>query len=138
MIRRPRKQINQMNVVPYIDVMLVLLIIFMITAPLINTGEIQLPSVGTQLPVSRAGPIEIVVKQDQSLQFRDGAGTVPATRVSRDELVSRVREIVARDPARPVVISADKNVRYEAVMSVLDLLKQNKVDKVGLLAQTGK
>jgi len=134
---RPRKQINQMNVVPYIDVMLVLLIIFMVTAPLINPGEIQLPSVGTQLPSPRE-PIEITIKQDRSMQLRDRATSAPATRVTLEDLPARIKEALDKDPLRPVVISADKNVRYEAVMSVLDLLKQNHVEKVGLLAQTTK
>ncbi len=66
-MRRPRKSINQINVVPYIDVMLVLLVIFMVTAPLINPGEMQLPSVGSKLttPVS---PLEITINADQTLR----------------------------------------------------------------------
>ena len=64
-MRRTRKAINQINVVPYIDVMLVLLVIFMITAPLINPGEIELPSVGSsrKAPVS---PLEVILNDDRS------------------------------------------------------------------------
>jgi biopolymer transport protein TolR len=136
-MRRPRKQINQINVVPYIDVMLVLLIIFMITAPLINPGEIELPSVGQQLTTPKEA-LEITVKRDQSLLLRDRATDARANPVSREELLARVRQAQAADADRPVVISADKSARYETVVSVLDLLQQNKVHKVGLLARSTK
>ncbi len=80
-MRRPRKSINQINVVPYIDVMLVLLVIFMVTAPLVNPGEMQLPSVGSKLttPVS---PLEITVTRDQTLLFRE-APSGPVKMVAR-------------------------------------------------------
>src|ERR1700757_2576269 len=109
MNRRPRKQINQMNVVPYIDVMLVLLVIFMITAPLINPGVVELPSVGRQL-AAPAEPLKIFVRTDQSLMLQDGA-TAPI-RVSRDELVARIQSQQAKNPDRAVVIAADRAVRY--------------------------
>ena len=127
---RPRKSIHQINVVPYIDVMLVLLVIFMITAPLINPGVVDLPSVGRELaaPVS---PLEVSIRIDQSLWLRDGA-TAPI-RVSRDELVARIREQQSKNPNRAVVIAADRAVRYEEVVRVLDLLQQKGVRKVGLL-----
>jgi biopolymer transport protein TolR len=127
---RPRKSINQINVVPYIDVMLVLLVIFMITAPLINPGVVELPSVGTQLTTPVA-PLEISVRTDQSLWLRDG-GTAPV-RVSRDELVARIRDRQAKNPDQAVVIAADRAVRYEEVVRVLDLLQQKGVRRVGLL-----
>ena len=136
-MRRPRKQINQINVVPYIDVMLVLLIIFMVTAPLINPGEIELPSVGQQLTTPKEA-LEITIKRDQSLLLRDRASDARANPVSREELLARVRQAQAADADRPVVISADKNVRYETVVTVLDLLQQNQVHKVGLLARSTK
>src|SRR5204862_7764331 len=85
-MRRPRKSINQINVVPYIDVMLVLLVIFMVTAPLITPGEMQLPSVGSKLttPIS---PLKIYVKRDLSLTLQEGAA--PPSAVSRQVLVAR-------------------------------------------------
>jgi biopolymer transport protein TolR len=130
-MRRPRKSINQINVVPYIDVMLVLLVIFMVTAPLINPGEIQLPSVGSKLstPVS---PLEITVKADQSLTLREGGA--PPSPVSRDELVARIRVAQLKNSEQPVVIRADGAVPYKVVIGVLDMLQQNKVNKVGLMA----
>ena len=127
---RPRKSINQINVVPYIDVMLVLLVIFMITAPLINPGVVELPSVGTQLTTPVA-PLEIQVRTDQSLWLKEGA--TAAVRVSRDELVARIRDRQTRNPEQAVVIAADRAVRYEDVVRVLDLLQQKGVHKVGLL-----
>jgi biopolymer transport protein TolR len=131
-MRRPRKAINQINVVPYIDVMLVLLVIFMVTAPLVSPGEIELPSVGSKL-TAPVQPLEVTVR-DNVLWLRDQAANTPAMKVSRDELITRVREKQARQE-QPVVIAADKNARYEDVLAVLDLLQRNGVKKVGLLAR---
>ena len=132
-MRRQRKAINQINVVPYIDVMLVLLVIFMVTAPIISPGEIQLPSVGSALtpPVQ---PLEVTLRNDSSIWLRDQATNVPAARVSRDELIARVRAKQAQQE-QPVVIAADKSARYEDVLNILDLLQRNGVKKVGLLAK---
>ena len=123
---RPRKTINQMNVVPYIDVMLVLLVIFMVTAPLINPGQVELPSVGSKLsaPVQ---PLEVTLRTDQSLWLRDAATATPPVRLSRDDLVARLRTAQAVRPDRPVVIAADRAARYEDVLGVLDLLQRNGV-----------
>jgi biopolymer transport protein TolR len=108
----------------------VLLVIFMITAPLINPGVVELPSVGTQLTTPVA-PLEIQVRTDQSLWLKEGA--TAAMRVSRDELVARIRDRQSRNPEQAVVIAADRAVRYEDVVRVLDLLQQKGVRKVGLL-----
>ena len=131
-MRRPRKSINQINVVPYIDVMLVLLVIFMITAPLVTPGEIRLPSVGSALTTPVA-PIEIRINRDQTLFLKEG--TASPVRVSRDELLARIQARQQKDPEQAVVINADKDVRYESVIEVLDMLQRNKVSKVGLLAR---
>jgi biopolymer transport protein TolR len=134
-MRRARKSMNQINVVPYIDVMLVLLVIFMVTAPLVNPGEIELPSVGAKL-TAPAQPLEVTLRTDGTLLLRDqqgGGGTV--LQVSRDELVARIRAKQQKLPDQPVVIAADKAARYEDVLGVLDLLQRNGVRKVGLLAR---
>ena len=131
-MRRPRKSINQINVVPYIDVMLVLLVIFMITAPLITPGEITLPSVGSALTAPVA-PMTVSINRDGSLTLKEG--NVSPVRVSRDELLARIQARQQKDPAQAVVISADKDVRYESVIEVIDMLQRNKVSKVGLLAK---
>jgi biopolymer transport protein TolR len=127
---RHRKSINQINVVPYIDVMLVLLVIFMVTAPLINPGVVDLPSVGSKLATPVA-PLEVSLKTDQSLWLREGSNA--PLRVSRAELVSRVLDRQAKNPEQAVVIAADRSVRYEEVIGVLDILQRNGVHKVGLL-----
>jgi biopolymer transport protein TolR len=132
--RTKHRLMNQINVVPYIDVMLVLLVIFMVTAPLMNPGQIELPQVGkTSSPPVQ--PMEVEVRTDQSLWLRDRARGSAVRRVSRDELIQAIREKQMRSPDQAVVISADKDVRYEAVLEVMDMLQQNQVRKVGLLAK---
>jgi biopolymer transport protein TolR len=133
-MRRARKSISQINVVPYIDVMLVLLVIFMVTAPLVNPGEIELPSVGSRLTAPTA-PLEVTLRTNGTLWLADQQAAAPAVQVSRDELVARIRAKQARLPGQPVVIAADRNARYEDVLGVLDLLQRNGAQKVGLLAR---
>ena len=133
-MRRARKSMNQINVVPYIDVMLVLLVIFMVTAPLVNPGEIELPSVGSKL-VAPAQPMEVTLKTDGTLLLRDQQAGGAVLTVSRDELVARIRSKQEKLPDQPVVIAADRAARYEDVLGVLDLLQRNGVRKVGLLAR---
>ena len=132
-MRRARKSINQINVVPYIDVMLVLLVIFMVTAPLISPGVIELPSVGSRL-TTPVLPLEVTLRNDMTLWLRDQAANTPAVRVTREELIARVQAKQAKQE-QPVVVAADKGARYEDVLSVLDLLQRNGVKKVGLLAR---
>ena len=85
--RRSRRLMNQINVVPYIDVMLVLLVIFMVTAPLINPGQVELPSIGksSNPPVA---PMEVSIRTDQSLWLRDRAAGGDDRKVSRNDLVA--------------------------------------------------
>jgi len=132
--RKTHRLMNQINVVPYIDVMLVLLVIFMVTAPLVNPGQIELPQVGktTSPPIQ---PMEVSIRADQSLWLRDRAKGASERRVSRTELIQEIKAKQARSADQAVVISADKDVRYEAVLEVMDMLQQNQVKKVGLLAK---
>lgn len=132
--RRPRRMMNQINVVPYLDVMLVLLVIFMVTAPLTNPGQIELPSVGQSL-TAPALPIEVTIRADRTLAVRDRARSAPERELSRAELVKFIQGLQSTAPDRPVVIAADKAVRYESVLDVMDLLQQNQVKRVGLLAK---
>ena len=132
--RSGRRLMNQINVVPYIDVMLVLLVIFMITAPLINPGQIELPSVGkTSDPP--ALPMEVSIRTDGSLWLRDRARSMQEIRVNRNQLLAEIRQKQKKNPEQAVVISADKDVRYESVLEVMDMLQQNQVRKVGLLTK---
>jgi len=128
---------NQINVVPYIDVMLVLLVIFMATAPLIQTGSIDLPSVGksSQPP---AAPLEVVIHADNSLALRNRAQGGIEQAVSAADLAARLKEAQAKNPQQPVLIAADKSVRYESVLNVMDQLQRSQVTKIGLLVQPGQ
>ena len=123
---RKRRMINQINVVPYIDVTLVLLVIFMVTAPMTNLGVVELPKVGQSLKQSQVPPLVLTVKQNNEIELDNQA-------MARDQLLSKVRQALTASPDRAVVIAADKNVKYDDVIAVMDLLKQNQVDKVGLL-----
>jgi len=125
---------NQINVVPYIDVMLVLLVIFMITAPLINPGQIELPQIGkTSDPPMQ--PLEVSIRTDASLWLRDRSRTSVERKVTRNELIAAIREKQNANPEQAVVIAADKDVRYASVLEVMDMLQQNQVRRVGLLAK---
>lgn len=134
MRRTKRRLMNEINVVPYIDVMLVLLVIFMITAPLVNSGEIELPQIGKSLKPPVA-PLEVIIKADNSLALRDLALTTTEQKVNRDELIDAIKQKQEKNKDQPVVIAADKNVRYEEVIKMMDILQKQNVTKVGLLAK---
>ncbi len=132
---RGRRTINEINMVPFIDVMLVLLIIFMVTAPLITPSVVDLPSVG-KAHRQPEQVIEIVVHKDESLAVRIQDDT---RRLQLDELVAQVRraqQAAGADGRSAVVISADKAVKYEAVVRVMDRLQRAGVQRVGLSVQT--
>jgi len=120
--------------VPFIDVMLVLLIIFMVSAPLITTGLVDLPSVGK----SRQQPehvIQIIVGTDEKLKIKVDQLEPESIPVNR--LAERVKKAQGRDETSPVVISADKNVKYEAVVQVMDTLQRAGIQRVGLAVKSG-
>ena len=127
---RGRRTINEINMVPFIDVMLVLLIIFMVTAPLIAPSMIDLPSVG-KAPKQPDQVIEVILGKDEGLDVKIGEKTV---RMSLDGVVTAVKEAQAGRPAgaSAVVISADRNVKYESVVKVMDNLQRAGVQRVGL------
>ncbi|OYY94246.1 MAG: protein TolR [Hydrogenophilales bacterium 28-61-23] len=132
--RRARKAVNQINVVPYIDVMLVLLVIFMVTAPFINPTQVELPSIGKSAAAPVA-PLEVVIRVDGSLLLRDRGANESGEVVTDSGLVAAVRARQKTSPKQPVVISADKNVRYDVVMQVMDKLQSIGVARVGLLVK---
>ncbi|GJL74993.1 MAG TPA: protein TolR [Nitrosomonas sp.] len=135
MARRVKRQLkNEINVVPYIDVMLVLLIIFMITAPMINPGQIDLPQIGKS-SIAPSAPLEVIIKADSSLALRDLEKTSIEAHVTHQQLIDAIKQKQTQNAGQPVVIAADKNVRYEEVIKVMDILQQHQVQKVGLLAQ---
>ena len=132
---RQRKLMNQINVVPYIDVMLVLLIIFMVTAPLVNPGSVDLPSVGKSSTPPPA-TLDVVIRADATLMLRERDKGGEERRVSDAELVTVLRERQAKNPEQPVMISADKDVRYEAVLKVMDELQRANIHRVGLAVKS--
>jgi biopolymer transport protein TolR len=131
--RRQRRLMNQINVVPYIDVMLVLLVIFMVTAPLLNPGVVELPSIGkaSRVPVK---PLEVTIRANGSLSYVDRELSRASRSVSSEELIELIESKQKKNPDQPVLISADKSVRYEKVMEVMDLLQKLQVQRVGLMA----
>ncbi len=132
---RRRKLMNEINVVPYVDVMLVLLVIFMVTAPLITPGLVELPSVAKSSPPPEA-PLEVIIRPDQSLLLRERVKGQGVDRtVNMRELIAGVKERQRRSPDQAVVISADKDVRYEAVLKVMDELQRADVKRVGLMVK---
>ena len=120
---RRRRAMSEINAVPYIDVMLVLLIIFMVAAPLINPGQIDLPQSGQKLQPAVA-PLEVRVRANGDLAFVDRARAGDEIRVSRRQLVEMVRDAQRATPDQAVVVSGDRNVRYEEVLQVLDVLQR--------------
>ena len=132
---RRRKLMNEINVVPYVDVMLVLLVIFMVTAPLITPGLVELPSVAKSSQPPEA-PLEVIIRPDQSLLLRERVKGQGVDRtVNMQQLIAGVKEQQRRSPDQAVVISADKDVRYEAVLKVMDELQRADVKRVGLMVK---
>jgi biopolymer transport protein TolR len=124
-----RRTINEINMVPFIDVMLVLLIIFMVSAPLITTGVVDVPTVGK----SRTAPahvIEVVVDKNENLRLR--LDNKDITDISLTRLAVKVLELQAGAVDTPVIISADRSVKYEAVVKAMDTLQKAGVKQVGL------
>ena len=133
---RQRRLKNEINVVPYIDVMLVLLVIFMVTAPMMTTASIDVPSVGkaAQPP---AEAMQVNIRADQSLSLTPPGQSERS--LTRSELTQAIIDAQRKNPDQPVLIVGDKNVKYEAVLSVMDELQRQQVKRIGLLVQpTGK
>ena len=133
---RERRLKNEINVVPYIDVMLVLLVIFMVTAPMMTTASIDVPSVGkaSQAP---AEAIHVNIELDKpaylTIQGKEKRN------ISRSEMLQIILDAQRKNPDQPVLIVGDKNVKYDEVLKVMDELQRQQVKRIGLLVQpTGK
>jgi biopolymer transport protein TolR len=128
-----RRLLADINVVPYIDVMLVLVVILMVSAPFVNPSLVDLPTLGKAARVPEM-PIEIVVKADGELLLRDRGAQSPGlpSALRLEDLDARIGELVRARPDTPVVISGDRNVRYESVTKVMDALYRLHVRRVGL------
>ena len=134
---RGRRTISEINMVPFIDVMLVLLIIFMVTAPLITPSMIALPKVG-KAPGQPSKPIQIVISKDEVIQIKSASQTVTTKLGEVGSAVKRLQPAMpAGEQVTPVVISADKSIKYETVVKVMDALQKAGVARVGLSVQTG-
>ena len=131
---RRRRTMNEINMVPFIDVMLVLLVIFMVSAPLITTGVVDLPSVG-QAKAPLQSVIEVVVRRDERLELKIDNGE--AQPLALAQLAARVTQAQGGKAATPVVISAERNVKYDAVVRVMDTLQRAGVQRVGLSVRQG-
>ncbi|MFN7713606.1 MAG: biopolymer transporter ExbD [Curvibacter sp.] len=131
---RRRRTINEINMVPFIDVMLVLLIIFMVTAPLITPSVVDLPSMG-KAARKPDRVIEVIVGKDETLSVRidDDTRRIKLTELAAS--VSRAQDAAGKDSSTAVVISADKSVKYETVVKVMDTLQRAGVQRLGLSVQ---
>lgn len=129
---RGRRLKNEINVVPYIDVMLVLLVIFMVTAPLITPGVIDLPSVGRASTVPTT-PIEIQVGQDGQTSWRVREPGQNFQPVARNEIAQTI--LSSLQPDQAVVIAAHGKVPYESVVELMDMLRSKGINRLGLLVE---
>jgi biopolymer transport protein TolR len=129
-----RRTMNEINMVPFIDVMLVLLIIFMVTAPLIAPSVIELPSVGKGSKAPEQ-PIQILIRKDEGIDLKvaDKVISVPL-----QDLKDTVKQAQGGNEETPVVIAADKNVKYEIVVNVMSTLQAAGVKRVGLSVNVTK
>ena len=128
---RGRRTISEINMVPFIDVMLVLLIIFMVTAPMITPSVVDLPSVG-KAAKQPDKVIQIVIQKDERLELVTDGKTDSATLTS---VAGSVKSLVGEEDNTAVVISADRSVKYETVVKVMDSLQRAGIARVGLSVQ---
>ncbi|NOL48817.1 ExbD/TolR family protein [Pelistega europaea] len=130
-----RRMKNEMNVVPYIDVMLVLLVIFMVTAPMITPGLINLPSVGQAAEVPST-PVEVQIEENGDISVRFRKPGEEFEKIPKEEVLNRIQSMTQADT--PVVISADGKVPYEDVMKIMDTLRSNGLTRLGLMVNQTK
>jgi biopolymer transport protein TolR len=133
--RERKKPVAEMNVVPYIDVMLVLLVIFMVTAPMLTQGlQVELPKAVTDsISLKNREPIIISIKADGSYWIKHGSGK--DKRIKRDAIANRVGDILDTAPEAPVLVNGDHRINYGVVVTLMAQLQQAGVPNVGLLTQ---
>ena len=130
-IRRRRRRMSDINVVPYIDVMLVLLVIFMITAPLMNLGvEIELPTGNAEPMEDQGDPLMVTVTA--SGDFYLDTGDQPQL-IDGETLVATVSAIAARNPDLQVLVGGDRQTSYQYIYQAMVYLQQAGVASVGLV-----
>jgi biopolymer transport protein TolR len=133
---RRRRSMNEINMVPFIDVMLVLLIVFMVSAPLIATSVIDVPSVGQSKKSPEKTVIELVIGVDGRIKLKVD-GTADSQTVSVDRVAERVKQAQRGNTKIPVVIAAERKVAYETVVNVMDKLQNAGVERVALSVKQG-
>jgi biopolymer transport protein TolR len=127
----------EINVVPYIDVMLVLLIIFMVTAPLLKQGvEVDLPDAPAKV-LDINSPEPVVISVDREGQYFLNISSTPDTALDGEALVVGVKQALSKQKNRPVMIRGDKNGKYQNIISALVLLQQADINSVGLVTEPG-
>ncbi|WP_354682004.1 protein TolR [Cupriavidus necator] len=133
-----RRASADINVVPYIDVMLVLLVIFMVAAPIVSPATVDLPTVANATPQQKAPPIVVTVHEDGQLTARgkDNAGNAFERKLDKQGLLDFVHQRQNENPDQPVVIAADRAVKYESVLDVMSILKADGVKRVGLMVKS--
>ena len=131
---RGRRAINDINMVPFIDVMLVLLIIFMVTAPLISPSVIDVPSVG-KAATQPEQVIQVLIDAQEKIELKSTGTTSTQISVNLSSLPQQVMQLQGGNANTPVVISADKGIKYETVVKVMDSLQRAGVQRVGLSVQ---
>ncbi|OMH38774.1 protein TolR [Motiliproteus sp. MSK22-1] len=134
--RKNRRKLNaEINVVPYIDVMMVLLVIFMITAPMLTQGvDVELPKVGAE-PVDNRDQEPLIVSVTASGEYFIDVGGDPKQAVSLDDVGSRVSKILNTNPQKLVLVRGDKSVNYERVVELMVVLRQSGAPSVGLVTE---
>ena len=132
---RQRRQKNEINVVPYIDVMLVLLVIFMVTAPMMTTASIDVPS-AAKTKQAPAEAIYLNIDADKTISLTRSGKT---EKMSETTAFDEISDAMAKNPEQPVLIAANKNLKYEVVVHMMDSLRKQNVKNVSLFVQsTGK
>jgi biopolymer transport protein TolR len=139
---RVRRTKNEINMVPFIDVMLVLLIIFMVTAPLISPSQIEVPSVGQGKETPKTF-ISVTIDKDEIIEISEGNAKGDGREIKIDQLAEEVKALQAAAASEgveasqvPVVISADKSIKYETVVKTMDKLQRAGMSRIGLSVQT--
>lgn len=137
MAKNRRKPMAEINVVPYIDVMLVLLVIFMISTPLLTQGvKVELPQANDTESLDPKPSETVIVKVDVQGQYYLTIGTGKENAVSREDLVAQIKNQLQKQPRLSVLIAGDKDVQYVYVMDVLALLSRAGIPNVGLMTKT--
>ena len=137
MARKRRKPMAEINVVPYIDVMMVLLVIFMISTPLLTQGvKVELPQADETESLDPKPAETVIVKVDVQGQYYLTIGTGKENFVSREELVAQIKNKLLEKPKLSVLVAGDKEVRYVFIMDVLALLSKAGIPNVGLMTKT--